>query len=226
MQILRVLIVIAALLACATPVLERVRQEQGGMRDRLVDNVKLRQVTAVNAATSIFHAGRVPGGIATKSACSPAAIFGLAANSNRLGDLLDAITIADPSFRWNIRDDVANLTEFGSEETLLDVVIARLNIQGEQTEDSVVSALLKTTEIEKGIMSLQLQEGRTEIGLRSLDRPGSPPLENKAFDIHLRDVSLRTALNTVARQHGTAVWHYDERRCNNPHEFSLTFLVW
>jgi hypothetical protein len=225
MRISKSIIVIAILLIWVAPTREQEQPRSADVRNRLANGINLGQVTIVNATTSIFHAARVPGGIATKSICAPAPVFNLVSPSNRLGDLLDAIAIADPSYRWSIGDDVPNLTEFSSEETLLDVVISRLNIEGEQTEDSVVNTILKSAEVQKALVNSKLKEGTREIGLRSLERPGYPT-QNKAFDIHVRDVTLRTALNTIVRQHGTAVWRYDERGCDNRREFSLSFLVW
>jgi hypothetical protein len=220
------IIVIAILLLWAASTSEQEQNQSADVRNRLANGVTLSQVTIVNATTSIFHAARVPGGIATKSICAPLPTFDLTPTSNKLGDLLDAITTADPTYRWSIYNNVPNLTQFGSEETLLDVVIPNIKLEGEQTEDSVVNIILKSAEVQKALVSLQLKAGTREIGLRALERPGSPKLDDRQFDIHLHDVTVRTVLNAIARQHGTAVWRYVEARCNNSHEFSLSFLVW
>src|SRR5882724_3584226 len=158
------IIVIAILLLWAASTREQDQSQLAEVRNRLAPDITLNQVTILNAATSIIYAARMPGGIATKSNCAPVPTFDLAPTSNKLGDLLDAITTADPTYRWNIYNTVPNLTQFGSEETLLDVVIPGISVEGEQTEDSVVNLVLKSAEIQKALVSLQLTEGTREIG--------------------------------------------------------------
>ena len=194
--------------------------------ERQVKRINLNQVTIVNATTRALNAARAPGGIATVSACGSEGTYNLTPAGQRLRDVLDSIVIADPRYRWSVDHGVVNLTQFHDERTLLDVVLPSFNVERGKTMDEIVQGLLNAPEIEKASIQLQLKEGGVEIGLRSLERPGFPKAEDHAFEIHLKNVTLRGALNAIARAHGSAVWRYDERECESPREFSIKFLVW
>ena len=194
--------------------------------ERHVAGVSLSQVTIVNAATGALNPARVPAGIATSSTCGSENFLNLSPAGPRLRDLFDSIEVADPRYHLTLDQEVMNLTPVQSEPTLLDVVIPSFDVEGEPTVDWIVEQLLNTSALQKAAVELKLQRGYAEIGLRSLERPGYPKPAGKVFDVHLRNVTLRAALNRVARAHGTAVWHYDQKQCKNAHEFTLKFLVW
>lgn len=194
--------------------------------ERQVKGINLTQVKIVNAATAAFNSARVPGGIATKSACGSEETYDLRPSGNRLRDLLDSIVVFDSRYRWTIDHDVVNLTQFDNKRTLLDVVLPSFNVERSETMDEIVQALLNAPEIRNASVKLQLKEGNVEIGLRSLERPGFAKSEDNAFELHLNNVTLRGALNAIARAHGSAVWRYDERQCESAREFSIKFLVW
>jgi len=45
----------------------------------------------------------------------------------------------------------------------------------------------------------------------------------KAFSVHCRNVTLREALNAIARAQGRAVWNYIETHCEGRNEVIIRF---
>jgi hypothetical protein len=194
---------------------------------RQVRGIDLNQVTTVNAVTRTLNAAHVPGGIGTITTCGVEQSHDLTPLGPTLRDALDSIVVADPQYRWYLDQGVVNFAPSNNEPTLLDVVITNFKVERGKTQDDIVRELLALPEIGEGITRLQLSQGFTEIGIRSLARPGfSQGEENKGFALHLRNTTVREALNAVARAHGSAAWSYQEKRCNGPKEFSIRFLAW
>jgi hypothetical protein len=196
------------------------------IKGRQVRGINLNRVTTMNALTSALSAAHVPGGVATITACE-LETYNLAPVGSTLGDVLDAIVVANPQSRWFNDDGVVNLVPSSNEPTLLDAKIANFHGNYGKTQDDMLQKLLAMTEVKEAATRLQLSEGFTEIGLRPLSRPGFEPAEEaKGYALHLHNTTLREVLNALVRAHGSAVWSYQERRCGGPKEFSLTFLAW
>ncbi len=216
-----------ALLASALVGQRQNDNSSSNVTERQVKGINLNQVMILNAATSALNAANVPGGIVTISGCGEAEAYNLTPVGQRLRDILDSITIADPRYQWQVDHDLVNLVQSDNEPTLLDIVISDFNVEPNQTEFSIVEGLLNLPEVKTGIVKLRLNRGPREIGLRSLERPGSPKAEDsRGFAIHLRNITVSEALNAAARAHGNGVWRYNERRCNATREFSIQFLGW
>jgi hypothetical protein len=196
------------------------------IKGRQVRGINLNRVMTMNALTSALSAAHVPGGVATITACE-SENYDLAPVGSTLGDVLDAIVLANPQSRWFVDDGVVNLVPSSNEPTLLDAKIANFHGNYGKTQDDMLQKLLAMPEVKEAAARLQLSEGSTEIGLSSLARPGFEATEpTKGYPLHLQNATVREILNALARAHGSAVWSYQERRCGGPKEFSIRFLVW
>jgi hypothetical protein len=196
------------------------------IKGRPVGGIKLDHVSTINALTRALSSAQVPGGVATITTCVADKSHDLAPLGPALGDALDAIVIADPQYRWYIDQGAVNLVPSNNEPTLLDVVIPDFKVDQAKTIEGIVIKLLAILEVKEGITRLQLTPGSSGGGITSLARPGFVGKEeNKGFTLHLQNITLQAALNAVARTHGSAVWSYQEKRCNALKEFSIQFLV-
>jgi hypothetical protein len=193
---------------------------------RQVRGINLNRVTTMNALTSALGAARVPGGVATITACE-SENYDLAPVGSTLKNVLDAIVVANPQLRWFIDDGVVNLVPRSNKPTLLDTNVANFEGNYGKTQDDMLVKLLAMPEVKEAATRLQLTEGFSEIGLRPLARPGFEPTEAaKGYALHLQNATVREILNALVRAHGSAIWSYQEKRCGGPREFSIRFVAW
>lgn len=62
--------------------------------------------------------------------------------------------------------------------------------------------------------------------MSDLKRPGNTSdAGQQHYTLDLTNVTLREALNAIARSNGKGVWEYRERHCNAKYEFQIQFLV-
>lgn len=62
--------------------------------------------------------------------------------------------------------------------------------------------------------------------MSDLKRPGSTSEPGERhYTLNLANVTVREALNAIARAHGKGVWEYKERHCNGKADFQIQFLV-
>jgi hypothetical protein len=104
------------------------------------------------------------------------------------------------------------------------MVVRRIDITRVYSVDDAVSRLFSLPELKKRIRELNLTPGFVRLGMSDLSRPGiSVPAKEQHY--YLRNVTVREALNSIARRHGRAVWEYRENSCNGKTEFQIQFLV-
>jgi hypothetical protein len=227
MKASKIICAVGTVLFCTSLSLGQQSAPSSDITERQINVGNLNHVTIVNAATRAFIAAGVPGGIASNSTCGAEETYDFVPSGRALPDVLGSIVSAEPRYRWYVDHDVANLIYSSGEPTLLDVVISEFSFDRSMTEDEVVQRLLETPDVREGIIKLRLVSQPAEIGLRSLARPGSPtPQGTDGPTIHLQNITVRGALNTIAATHGNAVWRYDEKHCKSPTGFSINFLVW
>jgi hypothetical protein len=193
------------------------------LKQRHVRGIDLTNVTATNAFTSILNAAHAPGGVATITACGDAPTHNLTPTGSTLSEALDSIVLAHPQYRWYIDQGVVNLVPSDDVPPLLEVQVGEFEIRPTETIDAMLGKLLMTPEVQHGIAQLQLKR---EIGLASLERPGFKRVEeDDGSTFRYQNLTVRKALNAIARAHGNAVWNYREQRCNAEDKFSIGFLV-
>lgn len=194
---------------------------------RQIKGIDFSHVSTVNALTKTLNAAHVPGGVATAIFCGTEDRHDLTPLGPTVRDALDSIVVANPQYRWFVDQGAVNLIPSANELSLLDVVIADFKVESSDSQDDIVGKLLAVPEVKQGAKRLHLSPGFTEIGIRPLERPGSNTGKvKKGLNLRLQNVTLREALNAITRTHGSAVWSYQEKRCDGSKEFSLRFLVW
>lgn len=82
-----------------------------------------------------------------------------------------------------------------------------------------IECLLALPEVRKAATELKLEQG---LKLGGLSSPGQ---EEVTLRLHRKNVTLREALNAIARAHGSAVWQYSEWHCDGEPRFAIEFLI-
>lgn len=182
------------------------------------------RVSTTNSLTTVLSGARVPGGIATVTQCAEDIGYVLTPSGPTLEDALHAIVAANPLYTWTVSDGVVNVYPINGDLALLSVNIPRLDIRNAYSLDYVVDRLFSVPEVRRRITELNLTPGYVRLGMSDLSRPNSTRV-GKEPRYSFRNITLREALNNVARQHGTAVWEYRENRCNGKTEYQVQFLV-
>ena len=196
------------------------------VRQRQVADVDLNQVTEVDALSRTLRAADLPGGIATVSTCGEEERFVITPAGPTLGETLDAIVATFPNYRWLVDRGAVNIFPLKNPPVLLDVVIADLKVEDNQTLDDIIREISEKPEVRSVAARFHLSPGFKEVGLSSLERPGSVNSEaTNGLALRLHNVTVRQALNAVVRAHGNAIWSYKEKRCNGSDEFVINLVV-
>lgn len=132
--------------------------------------------------------------------------------SGRLRALLNSIVLAEPRYRWEIRDDVINMCPI-HDYPFLETRIAEFGADN-RTADEMILALTHSIDFKRGLDRLGLH-GTDE--LKSERPPGQGGFwfvcelwRRDRFSVRFKNATVRQILNGIVRQDGSAVWHYRE----------------
>jgi hypothetical protein len=185
--------------------------------ERRVASDDLEYLTITNAFSRIMSAARAPGGIVSILDCERKEIEYLREPFNSsLRETLEAIVAVAPEYQWHVQEGVINFIPTSGEPALLSTRITELHLENVSTGEAL-NQLLALPEVKKKQEEIHLSSGFDLGGLQSL-RP-------RRLSLHRQDVTLRQALNAIARAHGHAVWSYREWHCHGKVEFTLKFIV-
>lgn len=164
---------------------------------------------------------RVPGGRVRMLGCeSQEAQYDWERLNSPLREALDSIVSVDRLYTWHAEDRVINLIPRSGIPSLLETHITEFRVNKATSARLALSELLTLPEVKKRIAELRLSEGLNVMVIPSTSAPNQ-----YQFDVNCKDVTLRDALNAIARAHGRAVWSYTERYCNGKNMFSIDFVV-
>lgn len=133
-----------------------------------------------------------------------------------LREALDALVSLDRRYRWQVDDGVINLLPASDEPALLATQVPRFSVKKVLSAREALGQLLALDEIKSAMEELGLKSG-----IALFVSPGSP--HPKAFSVRVKDVTLRQALNAIARAQGTAIWEYIETHCQGRNEVVIRF---
>ncbi|MGH9899492.1 MAG: hypothetical protein ACRD4L_11660, partial [Pyrinomonadaceae bacterium] len=117
--------------------------------------------------------------------------------SQSLRQVLETIIKADPRYGWRIEDGVINLLPVNGEPPLLGIHINEFHAENVTSANNALDLLLRLPEVKKGMNDFHLKPGIRLI--KELSRANPP-----SFTVHSKDVTLRQALNAIARTQGRA----------------------
>lgn len=203
----------------------QVEQQGGNSRGdnvlaRRVEGADIEYLSTTNALLkALFHAG-APGGIVRTYGCEgDDVIHRWQPLGSSLRNVLDGIVNTDPKYRWSAENEVINAIPVAGEPELLRTHIREFKIQDAVWPGSTLSSLLSTQEVRASL---------DRLGLKEALKAGSFPVSSArkvGRTVQCHNVTLREALNVIARTFGNAVWFYKQDHCNGKDEYSIDFIV-
>lgn len=168
---------------------------------------------------AVFHSSlgrvRVPGGLVRIFNCQEDTIkHSWKAQGSTLGQVLDAIVAADSRYRWEVSDGVVNLLPASEEPPLLRARINEFHVESTASSLDALLQLLKLPEVMEAMSNLHLKPGLMLVSYWSTPRQ---------FSVRSDDVTLRQALNAIARANGRDIWGYIETHCDGRDEVVIRF---
>jgi hypothetical protein len=187
---------------------------------RHVEGADLEYASTTQAfSKALFQAG-APGGIARTSGCEwDGVIHRWQPLGSSLRDVLDGIVKTDPQYRWSVEDEVINVLPVAGEPALLKTHIAEFKVENVAWASSALSKLIAMPEVRASLNRLGLNET-----LKAGVFPAPNPMKAGRI-VQCNNVTLREALNVIARVFGNAVWFYKEDHCTGKDEYSIDFIV-
>jgi len=200
-----------------------------GQTENQSDNLLNRQVKRANlqdvkvgqaAINALIDAGS-PGGIATVSGCNEDVTHTFTPRDSSLLGVLDSIVSTDPHYKWELMDNLVNVIPSNGLPPFFAVRISKFDIPGAETPNEALFQLLAIPELRQA----QLNLGRHAIqgGVRPFCPQGCSPEKTKKISVNLKGVTVREALNAIARADGSAVWRFSQWECGGQRTFSLEF---
>jgi hypothetical protein len=222
MKIVKVLIVvIGGLLIIATSShSSQTEKKSGNVLKRQAKGANLDNVMVGQAVVNALSKVSAPGGVATISDCTGQVSHVFPLGDSSLRGVLDSIVSIDPRYTWEIKDEVINVLPSNGLPPFFAVRISRFEISQVETPNEALSKLLSMPEVRKARLNL----GRRAVqGGVYVFCPECPPTEKKKISVNLKDITVREALNAIARAHGAAVWRFSQSKCSGSESFSLEF---
>lgn len=189
--------------------------QSGNILDRRAINLSLKDVTIHEALLEALINAGVPGGVAVSHDCGALPRHSLTPANPSLRGLLDAIVLAEPGYTWEVRDGVVNLITHVGLSPFLQTMVPRFEINGPTTPREALEKLLLIPEVrnqaERYLGSRLGQGGPYAFSLR-----GPKPSQAKKLSLKATNITVREALNSIARTNGTGVWMLSQSRCTVP----------
>lgn len=160
---------------------------------------------------------RMPGGAARILGCEGDDFKQLWSPWNKtLRQALDSLVEADPRYSWQVVGGVINLLPADGEPALLKTRISQFSVRDLTSSLDALGQLQTLPEVKKGMEDLHLKPGIALISYWPSPNP-------KPFSVECKNVTLREALNAIARAQGRDIWDYVEVHCAGKDEVVIRF---
>ncbi|MFN2455319.1 MAG: hypothetical protein ABR577_13980 [Pyrinomonadaceae bacterium] len=219
-----VMAMLTAVIIHASQVSARVTAEKLFKRQETQSN--LGSVTTADALVRVLNAANVPGGIVVVSHCDEPIRYPVRLTDSSLRDKLNSIVLADHQYVWQEENGVINLVYRNDNPPFLNLHIAHFKAENVKTVYEALDLLLRTPEAQEGMLKLSLGPQLLRGGIGYYGLPASnKSKDNQKFTVNCANVTVREALNAIARAHGRGVWAYSQAYCKRGNFFSIDFLA-
>jgi hypothetical protein len=172
----------------------------------ILDRAVPRWIVSVDRPFSSFAAkalgtSHTPGGVVLIDEDGDRTKLKISPSSLALHSVLDALVVADPRYRWQLSNEVVNITPVNGFPKVLDTVVARFD-----QENATAFEMLTALEVVPELRVRASKLGYSDIRLNKFEGFVSPD----KFSVHCTNCSLREILNEIVRKHGSALWCYSE----------------
>jgi hypothetical protein len=176
----------------------------------------------------IFGGTGIPGGIAELEGCSGVPAVSIKAmKGTPIHEVLDAFVVANPSYRWVLKDGVVNLAPKSAPLALLSTRIQSflLNTTDQQMDaGAILDDLVGLPEVHQRARELGLQPMLLQDFFLGVHKEHPYPIKPAPIVMSLKNISLGEALNGFVSAYGNTVWIYVEHDCNGKKQYVVTFL--
>lgn len=170
---------------------------------------------------ALINAG-APGGVATVDDCNEQVIHIFTPRDSSLRGVLDSIVSTDPRYTWEDKDHVINVLPSNGLPPFFAVRISRFETSMAETPNEALFQLLAIPAVRQAQLNLGRHAAQGGVYVFC---PGCPPKETKKVSVNLKGITVREALNAIARAHGSAVWRFSQSECGGRKSFSLDFAA-
>lgn len=181
-----------------------------------------RKTTLSEAVVTVLYNTGLAGGIVSKEKCEVASKDFYVPAGMPLSQALDKITVTDAHHRWLVTPGGIALIPTDGLPALLQTHIDDIKIKDTNNLTLAVDQITQTTAIKDMISTLKLTLLSQEPGFSQLLPAGAPKPEPRPLSLH--DVSLLDALNSIAAEHGSAIWSYMEFACAGKRNLRIEFI--
>jgi hypothetical protein len=177
-----------------------------------------RQATTTFFVAMLVAAGNAPGGFAIVQGCAAEPeLQPLLPTDSTLGEELNRLVANDPRYTYTVDHGVVNLLPYQGAPPLLNARISAFDVEDESIDEPFLR-LVNSPEVVKEEASLGIAPSKKLqqfVGAGPAPPlPGHPLVEPKKFTLHLRNVTLMEALNSLVLAQGRGVWRCQEHVCD------------
>ena len=128
--------------------------------------------------------------------------------------LLDAAAAAEPDYGWTVNNGVVNWIPRYDQSKFLNTTVTKLEISDAQTTSAALEELLALPEVQK--------QARFELGVRTVTgglygyNVSGKKVETKRISVSAQALTVREALNAIARAGGNGIWILIRGECLAP----------
>ena len=189
--------------------------------DHRVTQASHEPVSIRDAFVEMLRGAHLPGGLELVHCGSASPLVQIKPNSS-VREVVDEVAAAQHGLSLDVSDQVIDLRNTFDASSVLDVRIADIELPDIRHLQIALLRVLDMPEVRRSLIQFKL-ESRPHIGFSELPRPGTVPPPPVPLALH--DVTLREALNVLARSTGKGVWIYDENRCSENGTVQVSFVV-
>ena len=172
--------------------------------------------------TTVLNSAHFSGGMVSMRQCpatGETASYLFPAMTGSTKSALDSLASLNQNYRWELHNDAINLLPRSDGPKFLDVKVKDFVInKPRMSVDSSVGELLKLPEVKRALAEMKLKESELSV----IVGWSSTNPSNLVLEAH--DLTVREALNEIAKAKAGAVWHYSESHCNAKNLFSITWI--
>lgn len=219
-----ILAALAVALVAYAQQLPQPREAQEAMRRH---REKMRgTITTREALLNVFRDQGVPGGLVLSAQCDGESRQTPPVGSS-LNELLDSLAVAAPQYRWQAENGVVNVVPKDGVTALLRVRVAHFRAENMRSPAEALAELLETTEVREEMTCSDIGSRLFRGGVSYYD-PDQNASEGdiKTFSVSRDNVTVREALNAIAREYGRTMWTYRQLHCRGVNTFELDFAMW
>ncbi|MGB2592607.1 MAG: hypothetical protein WBG02_02900 [Candidatus Acidiferrum sp.] len=208
-------------LAAILLVLANASRVSGNDDDLLNKKLSLdaQKATAVNYIISMLRQSGASGGIEEyDSGCGAEPDMQIPALNGTLGDGLSRMNQLAKSINWRTSDEELLVVKGSPESSILDTRIEQFTFNANAPPNKSTGAILASPAVSKSIAQQRLIVGSPELGF-------AQPRNQSERKVVLKNVTMREALNSVAKSSHPRVWLFRQRTCDGHKNLTVSWVV-